>query len=365
MSIEWVIKKPRWIVLRPHTKGKVERLEAYDPADNEFLSPERCFLCGCDLRRSKTTDEHVFPKWLLNRYQLWDGKLGLLNGTEIPYRKIKIPSCATCNGVYLSSLERQIETAVDGGHNAFRKLSRGAIFQWLTKIFFQILYLEMRLLADVRNPTAGTIVKRELLEEFRLEHVLLNSTRMPVKVSRPEPWSIFVVRTQKLKRNSDNFDFVDNLVGQGIAIRMSDIGVVALLNDAHAQAATFSDTFTNMSRRLTLHPIQFRELAAKAFYKRYTMNRAPKFTTWWSGDRKRVQVVTHHIAGLSSKPIFDPWSQEEYAGLLHKMVGGWCGLTMEQMFEPPDKVMTFLRRGRRYTHIPIDALQPIGATTPE
>lgn len=143
---------------------------------------------GLDLRWTPPS-EHVFPKWLLNRYRLWDAQLTLLDGTSISYRKIKIPSCKTCNGVYLGALERRIEDAVRGGYEVFKRLPRGVVFQWLTKIFFQILYLEMRLAMDVRDLNRGTILTTEFLDEFRLEHALLNSVRVPVRVSSPPPWS--------------------------------------------------------------------------------------------------------------------------------------------------------------------------------
>ena len=72
---------------------------AYDPL---ISRPRRfgrstCFLCSAPLRAKNRSDEHVFPKWLLQRFNLWDLKLSLLNGTDISYKQLTIPCCKTCN----------------------------------------------------------------------------------------------------------------------------------------------------------------------------------------------------------------------------------------------------------------------------
>jgi hypothetical protein len=356
-------RKPRGTFLRPHTERGAVDLRPYDPTDRRYLGRDRCFLCGRKLTPTTRTSEHVFPKWLLNRYRLWDGQLTLLNGSSISYRKVKIPSCKTCNGVYLGALERRIEDAVRGGYEAFRRLPRAVLFQWLTKIFFQILYLEMRLAMDIRNPNSGTILTPELLDEFRLEHALLNSVRVPVRVTSPPPWSIFVVPAQVSRVRERNFDFLDNLHGQVVAIRMGEVAVISALMDGHAQEAMFRSYFAKLARHLRLHPLQFRELAAMAIYKRRTMNRTPKFMTVWPKDQKSFEVVSLPLAGFSLRPIFGDWQQEEYARILHFIAGVPYGLAYDELFSPPDKVMTFLRNNRnRYTRIPIDS-EPVGASS--
>jgi hypothetical protein len=48
------------------------------------------FLCGSDFA-SGGTEEHVIPRWVQERFDLWDQKLTLLDGTEIPYRLLFHP----------------------------------------------------------------------------------------------------------------------------------------------------------------------------------------------------------------------------------------------------------------------------------
>ncbi len=68
------------------------------------LNDDCCFLCGALMDGSKSA-EHVFPKWLQNRYDLWNQKIELLNGSLMPYRQLTIPCCEKCNNEHLSSLE--------------------------------------------------------------------------------------------------------------------------------------------------------------------------------------------------------------------------------------------------------------------
>jgi len=74
-----------------------------------IYSGKRCFYCG-GLLRGNRTREHVFPRWLQERFGLANQHLTLLNGTLIPYRQLTVPCCQTCNNVYLSKLEKRVQT---------------------------------------------------------------------------------------------------------------------------------------------------------------------------------------------------------------------------------------------------------------
>ena len=330
-----------------------------DPVDRRFLNRDHCFLCGRKLTPTTRTTEHIFPKWLLNRFELWDQRLTLLNGTSLPYRRVRVPCCTLCNGVYLGSLERRVRTAVEGGYDIVRTLPRTVLFQWLTKIFFQILYMEMRLAADVRDPKQGSILTPEFVDNFRLEHVLLNSVRVPVELAGTLPWSIFVFATQCASDNRKNFDFLDSVYEHGIAIRMGDVGIIALLMDGHVQQQVFRDATASIARRVRLHPLQFREIAAKVAYKRQTMNRTPRFITAWNEEAGWFQVVGMSIAGLSTHPLFDAWDNRQYARVLEFYLREF-GITYDELLAPPNQTLTFLRQGagNRYQHIDIEGDSP-------
>ena len=77
---------------------------------------DKCFLCGETLTDENSTEEHIYPKWLQNKFALWDKQLILLNGTGINYRNLKIPCCKRCNNKMSEAIEKPIQIAVTGGY---------------------------------------------------------------------------------------------------------------------------------------------------------------------------------------------------------------------------------------------------------
>lgn len=307
----------------------------YNPIKNKSLEKNRCFLCGAKLNKSNRTTEHIFPKWLLSRFDLWNKKLVLLNRTSIRYKNIRIPCCKKCNNEGLSRLESGIEAITKRGYSCFCKVPRKKIFLWLSKIFYEILYMEMRLLFDLSDKSQGTIMNKRSLEQFRACHQFLQAVRIKCKFHKPVPWSIFVFKVQKYAEKERNFDFRDNIFSLTVALRMNDMGIIACLQDNHAHEDIFGSYF-NKIHRIALHPAQFNELVAMIFYKTSLLNRIPKYVTVLLEDR--IEVFSLPLQGYSSKPIFDDWSQQEFA----KFVSFHCGIPYEQAFHPPDKVWSIL-----------------------
>ena len=213
--------------------------QLYDPIKNKSLDKNHCFLCGRKLDKNNCTREHVFPRWLLNRFNLWNKKLILLNRTPIQYKDINIPCCIKCNNEYLGNIESLIEKASEEGYEKFSKLPKKKIFLWLQKIFYEILYKELSLLFDRKNKKGGRIIDKETLERYRTCHLFLQGARIQVKFHKPYPWSIFIVKLQEYDQKELNFDFQDNILFLTIAIRMGDIGIIACLQDNNTQEQVF------------------------------------------------------------------------------------------------------------------------------
>ena len=80
----------------------------FNPFDQMTFTNDRCFLCGellTDVNRSK---EHVYPKWLQNKFNLWNASLILLNNTPIRYKDLTIPCCKRCNGIMSNKIEKSV-----------------------------------------------------------------------------------------------------------------------------------------------------------------------------------------------------------------------------------------------------------------
>jgi hypothetical protein len=291
-----------------------------------------CFLCGRRLGKKNRSDEHVFPKWLQERFDLWNKQLTLLNGTTILYRHLKIPCCLKCNGTHLKPIEDAVCKAVEAGAKALSALPELTLFLWLGKILYGLLYREYLLPLDRRSKSKRPIVPKSLLQTLEMHHYLLQGSRVPVRFLSFFPASITVVRTQQPRRVQHQFDFRDSPIGLTLAIRMGKVGILAALQDGGAIQMLPMPKY----RRIALHPIQFQELAAQFFYKASLMNRTPKFMLVEQAGV--IHVLQAPLGGLSALPIFDDWNPEHYAHVLSLFIR----IPVEHLYYPP-KVMTFLR----------------------
>lgn len=309
----------------------------FDAVRNRKFGRFTCFLCGCRLGKRNRSEEHVFPRWLQERFQLPNKQLVLLNGSSIPYRQLTIPCCKRCNNEHLSPIEKKIKLATARGVAAVRQVDPIVLFLWLGKIFYGLLYREYLLKLDRKSASRKTIIPREVLDRFGMHHLMLQASRLRFRFMCPAgadlpPASVLVLRTQKPKLIEHQFDFRDSPAGMLISLRMGKVGIIAALQDGGAlELLGFPKC-----RRYALHPIQFQELTAQIFYKTGLLNRTPKFLV--AEDSKSVSVIMSPLAGLSTRPIFDDWQQPEYARVLSAMTG----ISVHELFFPP-RVMSFLR----------------------
>lgn len=152
--------------------------------DDGFGLPEqthaddRCFLCGSSFELARRTEEHIFPKWLLHRFRLWDQTITFPVGHETHYRKVRIPCCRTCNTVHLAKVEKKIEEASSRGFDSFRRLRRTTVFLWLAKILYEMMYLDSRWFLDPSNRSLGKILDPEELYRFQMLFTFLQGTRI-------------------------------------------------------------------------------------------------------------------------------------------------------------------------------------------
>lgn len=295
-----------------------------------------CFLCGSS--HSSMTQEHVFPKWLQKKYNLWNQRLTLLNGTAIPYKSLKIPCCAECNNESLSQLEDQVCMALQGGYASSLKLEDSIWYLWAGKIFYGILRKELTLLHDREKGTNTTIISKETLESFSNLHLFLQSIRQKVIFHEPRPYSVLICNLHDLG-NERNYFFRDNLSAFTLSLRVGDVGVIIAFQDAGLINKTYSKYVNEVNGR-KLHPIQFDELYAKVSYQINLMDRPPRF------------LISSHVDGntpasvhmISSASHIRQWEQEEFAHILLAYVENWLSedISIENIFVPPDLLETWM-----------------------
>lgn len=308
--------------------------DIYDQINNREFTDSHCFLCGVELNDFNKTKEHVIPKWIQHKFNLWDKTMVLLNRTSIFYRNLTIPCCFTCNNNYLQPFESKVENLFNNGFDSFSLIDREVLFLWLGKIYYGLMYKELFLNIDRRDSSAGSITTPEYLKSFQAHFLFLQGIRGKHKFKDFFPASIHIFRTQKIGDVSLEWDFFDSHHVLFIAIRMGEIGIVASLQDGQ----TVEDFPENLifEREKGLHPLQFRELTAQILYKTMLLNRTPKYISIKHGDR--VETTQLPLGGGSSKPIFDEFNPDIYVRILSQLMN----LPLERVHPNPSTILTWL-----------------------
>mgnify|MGYP000435142675 CR=1 FL=1 len=297
-----------------------------------------CFLCGLEV--GEITQEHVFPKWLQKRYNLWSKNLVLLNRTSIPYRTLTIPCCARCNNEDLADLETKISKAVSEGYEACSSLSDSHWYLWLGKLFYGILRKEIGLKADRSRSSSVPIISPKTLSSFSSLHLFLQGIRKLHQFGDRAPYSVLLCNLHDLGARRD-FWFGDSFHYMTAGIRMGGIGVIVAFEDGSINAETIGQYLKKVNGA-KLHPIQFSELYAKVSYQSYLLHSPIRYVSS-KQDAKGSTTYTDVFGGYHLRP----WSQHEFSGVLKRHVGPWlpnCGKD-SVWFTEPDLVPTWMVGG--------------------
>ena len=298
------------------------------------LTDETCFLCGS---HDRITLEHVFPKWLQHRYDLWDRQLTLLNGTRIKYRQLTIPCCRDCNGVHLAAIENQISQAVGCGFAACQSLPDVVIYQWTGKIFFGLLRKELTLLADRKDKNAGTIATEKLVKSFSALHLFLQSVRQPFVFEAPRPYSVLKANLHS-NEHTLNYDFRDNLIHQVVQLRLGEVGFIVAFEDRSIIADSYGRYLAQVDGRKLLQ-IQFDELYAKVLYQKSLIDGSPTYVTASNVDPN----VPTTVRELSSGAFVNEWNQEEFANVFRSLLEQNYGSSAQEIeYKATDLVSTWM-----------------------
>ena len=318
---------------------------AYLPERDMALDHDHCFLCGIELSAENRTDEHVFPQWLLNDFGLHNERINLLNGTTLPYRSLVIPCCTQCNNFWLSQIEDKVAPAIREGFDAVEGLDPLTLYLWMAKIYYGILFKELGLDLDRRDPTAGPIMDAESLRYAEDLHRVLQRARDRVEYSQL-PGSLFLFRAQKPSPLSQQFDYRDVLNAPCLALRAGGVVITVHLLDWGAMAALDIEEFA-LARQLELHPIQFSEVAAMTAYVASLFDATPNYLIASDGERDHVLAT---LGGFSGQPLFREFEPEQYA----RVLADFAGVDLSKVWNGSG-VWTWLRTSdRRPNYIPVE-----------
>lgn len=283
--------------------------------ENRNFSKDECFLCCPELNNSNSTVEHVIPKWLQKKYNLWDQKITLINGSNLFYRNLTIPCCFNCNNKFLQPLENRIKKALELGIEELKKVSEVDLFLWLSKIYFGIIYKELFLKSNIKDPNSSTIVSPEKIDSLFMHYLFLQKIHLDVGYRNFFPASIYFFETQESEL--DKWDLIDNHNSLFISLRMGNIGIIAALQDC-GKTKTIAKHLDKY-KKIVLHPFQFRELSGKILYKLMLEKDISKFYFGENIVTRKIEISK--IGGPYNTSLFNEWDNEEYSALLSILLG--------------------------------------------
>jgi len=199
-----------------------------------------------------------------------------------------------------------------------------------------MMYRELFLSTDRRNPELGTITKPEFLKSYYSHFLFIQGIRKKHRFKDFFPASIFLFKTQVPSKIEEQWDYKDNNNILFLSIRMADIGIIAALQDGQS-VQQFEGDLKKYSE-IGLHPLQFDELTAQLFYKSSLFNRTPKYMNIQTKDEE-VEAIQLSLHGLSNKPVFDDWIADEYARTLSALTN----IPLNKIQPEKDKIMTWLK----------------------
>lgn len=290
----------------------------------ETIEGKMCFACG----GLPTTGhgEHVVPRWLQRRFNLFDERLTLLNGTQIPYRHLTVPCCEDCNNGFLRDLENGVIAILDKPSGTLNDVDRLTLARWLCKIFLGVLVKESSLAADRRSPLNGNIVPAWLLEEFSHAQLILQSARKSTAFRCLHGLFPLTVYTYRISEdpNFGGFDLSTHIGGQSAAIRLGPIGVI-FVNDGGLQLEAGREGPLGLDGR-ELHPLQFSEVAARVHYKAHLRDATHQYVDCETPNELIVEQVavrpyTNVKVEGGAMRIFKPWDDIECAGFIARYRG--------------------------------------------
>jgi len=293
----------------------------------------RCFLCGGDATKGK--GEHVIPRWLQKRYGLGYRTLGLLNGSSIQYRNLRVPACVKCNTSILGRTETYISGLTGGDLSSWTPTHSFEVGRWLSKVLIGLLTKQARLLFDRSDPSRGTIFPAEELDEFFLLHLLVQSWRKKFSFNTLHtihPFTLYVYGIEG-DENYEEFDFSTNLKGKSICLRFGGLGFAFVGDGGLQHHASDLGPFDLAFQKL--HPVQFDELSARIHYRSMLRDATHSYInseTLTDFRFEQVSVVPYESEKLEggADRVFGSWSNTEFAKALEAyQVPNWRYLLNE------------------------------------
>lgn len=285
---------------------------------SDICEGDCCFMCGASPEEKEFNEEHVIPKWILRKLDIYKLPITLPNDSKVRYDQYTVPCCKECNSFLGAEVEEDIRTAVDGGLESVNTYIQNngpwKIFLWLSLIFFKThlkdSYLRKHLDKRKGEEPISSDYDWGLLHHI---HCMVRAIQNGVSISN-ECFGTTFVLPAKTAGHLDNYDYRDVYGANTILLRINDIAFLAVLDDSCAA----SHFFSRLSKRLTapLSPIQLREVLSHLTLLNYKLKYRPSYHTKIDSSTEEIFIA----AELPKSMELEEHTREELGEILYANV---------------------------------------------
>lgn len=299
-----------------------------------------CFLCGVSPTAAPFNDEHVIPDWVLRRYKLHQKQITLPSGSTLRYSQYKVPCCESCNAFMGERIEKPVADLFARGHPALvEELNANGplrLFVWMNLLFLKT-HLKDRSLRLIRDRRQESVQIGELYEWSELHHIHC-VTRVPYTGATVSTKAVgtIIILPAKTDSSYGDFDYGDYFPGKTIFVRLGEVFLLCVLNDACGVFSMLHNFIGKITGRLSA--LQCREIAAHASYANLLIENRPVFHTEVDFTTATLQIA----AGVPDTVRTAVFDQEQLGGILLHLLQP---MVRASDIQDKEKVLEQLRNG--------------------
>lgn len=321
----------------------------YNPFSNFEFRDVICFLSGEKIMEEERQTVSVFPKWIMDRYQLQGKYISMLGGNKMKYEEMKLPASPLVASA-IGQLDHITEKAFTTGYKAVIELPELTLFQWMARITYGAVYNDI-IYALGRQQKTGKVFKLSplLIQKLKNLHLMLQSLIRPVHFREFCPWSIcrFTVNYSK-----DVFNYKDEAHKLNFCLGMNGFGIIACLQDNGQVLRNQKDILEKIGDQ-QLHPVQFEELYGRFIYTNYLLREFPDYIVT---EEQEEIVFSQRDIPEQSHNQFARWDDETFAQVLANMWEPW-GIQLKDIYEFPNSPISYLIDESTYDFIKPEKIQ--------
>jgi hypothetical protein len=312
---------------------------------DEICKGDNCFYCGASRDKALFNDEHILPNWILRKFNLHARKITLPNGAKVTYGTYKVPCCETCNRNLGELVENPVREFLSLGYDQLKSgltsEKLGLVYIWLSLIYFKIHYKGIFLRENPAEPNSPKMAENYDWSELHHVHCIARIPYSCALVDSECLATIFILKA-KCEEYYEHFDFFDLHPLNTIYMRLGDVAIFAVLNDANCSFNFMFNVLNDITDPLT--PIQLREVLVHLSFINESLPQRPNFISVIENGQYKI---------LAEKPvlpekIIKTGHQERFGELLHYTLKDLISRSPDLSKEEVEKKvkageMTFLR----------------------